>query len=191
MSSTRTQSGFLALLFQFSSRGLELLNRKWEDYPGLSPNLWLGISRGGWRSLVPEEYHSQVEKLAELSLSDGYTVVEFPVCWQQRTVWLLVFAAAVEEPGQGGKIVGLVQDTSHQQQDMLFAEASPLGVTDRGRLGHSLRDLCHDISGPLTSILVNCELLMDGDCPSPVREKVETILSEAMHIDQRLRHRRD
>jgi hypothetical protein len=31
---------------------------------------------------------------------------------------------------------------------------------------------------------------MEGDCPSPVLEKVETILSEAMHIDQHLRHRR-
>ncbi len=191
MSSTRTQSGFPTLLFQFSSRGLELLNRQWEDYPGLSPNLWLGINRGGWRSLVPEEYHSEVEKLARVSPGDGYTVIEFPVYWQESMLWLLVFAAAVEEPGRGRKIVGLVQDTSQQQQDLLFAEASPPGVPDREQPEHSLRDLCHDISGPLTSILVNCELLMDGDCPSPVREKVEAILSEAMHIDQHLRHRRD
>ena len=191
MSFTRTQSGLPTLLFQFSSRGPELLNRKWEDYPGLSPNLWLGINRGGWRSLVPEQYHSEVEKLAGLSLGDGYTVIEFHVYWQENMLWLLVFAATVEEPGRGRKIVGLVQDTSQQQPDLPFAEASPLGFLYRERLKHSLRDLCHDISGPLTSILVNCELLMDGDCSSPVREKVETILSEAMHIDQHLRHRRD
>ena len=189
MPSPRTQSGLPTLLFQFSSHGLELLNRKWEDYPGLSPHLWLGINRGGWRSLVPEEYHSQVERLAELSLADGYTVTEFPVCWQQSTVWLLVFGAGVEEPDRGRKIVGLVQDTT-QQQDCLLAEAPPLGVSDRERPERSLRDLCHDISGPLTSILVNCELLLDGECPSPVREKIETILSEVMQIDRHLRHRR-
>jgi hypothetical protein len=191
MSSTGTQSGLPILLFQFSSRGLELLNRKWEDYPTLSPNLWLGISRGGWRSLVPEEYHSEVEKLAQLSHGDGYAVIEFPVYWQENMLWLLMFAAAVEEPGGERKIVGFVQDTSGQQQEMLFAQASPLGITNRERPGRSLQDLCHDISGPLTTILVNCELLMDGDCPSPARQRIETILSEAMHIDQHLRHRRE
>ena len=50
------------------------------------------------------------------------------------------------------------------------------------------RDLCHDISGPLTSILVNCELLMDGNCPSPVREKIEVALLLALESRERGTH---
>jgi len=51
----------------------------------------------------------------------------------------------------------------------------------------SLEDLCHDLSGPLTSILVNCEMLMEDDCPPSVRQRLEGIFTEAMHINHQLR----
>ena len=47
--------------------------------------------------------------------------------------------------------------------------------------------LCHDISGPLTSILINCELMLEENCSEEIRSKAETIFSEAMHINQYLR----
>ncbi len=80
------------------------------------PNRWLGISRGGWRSLVPEEYHPEVEKLTLLQLSENYTVVEFPVYWQGTIKWLLVFAAAVALPEGGRKAVGRAQDVTSEQE---------------------------------------------------------------------------
>ena len=185
MYSAQTQSSLPVLLFQLSSHGLEFLNRSWEDYPGLTPNKWLGIFRGGWRSLVQEEYHSEVLKLSQLSLGAGYTVTQFPVYWQEATLWLLVFAAAVEEPGEGRKIVGSVQDVTHQRERIHAAvrtkkehEEQPPGP---------IQDLCHDISGPLTSILLNCELLMEGECPASLRNKVQPIFSEAMQIQHHLR----
>ena len=187
MYSAQTQSSLPVLLFQFSSHGLEFLNRSWEDYPGLTPNKWLGIFRGGWRSLVPEEYHSEVQKLAQLSV--GYTVIQFPVYWQEVTVWLLVFAAAVEEPGAGRKIVGSVQDVSHQRE--WTGAAAPAEKEHEEHCEEQspgpVQELCHDISGPLTAILLNCELLMEEECPAPLRNKIQTIFSEAMQIDRHLR----
>src|SRR5690348_6157294 len=117
---SKLQPSLPVFLFQITSKGLQLLNCQWEDLRGLTPNRWLGISLGGWRSLVPQEYHPEVEKLAVLPLSDSYTVVEFPVYWQDSTVWLLVFAAAVEDPDTGRKVVGLVQDVS-QERERAFA----------------------------------------------------------------------
>ncbi|HEY7679610.1 MAG TPA: histidine kinase dimerization/phospho-acceptor domain-containing protein [Terriglobia bacterium] len=185
MHSAPTQFSLPALLFQFSSNGLEFLNRSWEDYPGLTPNRWLGILRGGWRSLVPEEYHSEVQKL---SLEAGYTVVQFPVYWQETTLWLLVFAAAVEEPDGGRKIVGSVQDIT-LQREWACAPATAERECEEPTAG-AIQNLCHDLSGPLTSILVNCELLLEGECPPAVRSKLESIFSEAIQIDRLLRLRR-
>ena len=192
-----------ALLFQVTSRGLQLLNCQWDDLRGLTPNRWLGISLGGWRSLVPEEYHPEVEKLTALPLSETYTVVEFPIYWQDSTLWLLVFAAAVEDPELGWKVVGLAQDVTHERE-RAFAiagrgdsgdqfERLPVGRYHSENLplsAGSVADLCHDLSGPVTSILVNCEMLMEDDCPPPIRKKLEGIFSEAMHINQHLRSHR-
>jgi hypothetical protein len=98
---------------------------------------------------------------------------------------LLVFAAAVEEPGGERKIVGSVQDVSHQRE---WVNAGVQAEKEYEELtGGPVQDLCHDISGPLTSILLNCELLMEGECPAPLRNKVQTIFSEAMQIDHHLR----
>jgi len=188
MHSAQTQSSLPVLLFQFSSRGLEFLNRGWEDYPGLTQNKWLGIFRGGWRSLVPEEYHSEVQKLAQLSV--GHTVIQFPVYWQEATVWLLVFAAAVEEPGGGRKIVGSVQDVSDQREWTSASALADYEETCEEQAPDPVQDFCHDISGPLTAILLNCELLMEEECPASVRNKVETIFSEALQIDKNLRNLR-
>ena len=203
------------LLFQITSSGLELLNRHWEEYPGLTPNRWLGISRGGWRSLVPEEYHAQAQKLSQLPLSDTYTVVEFPVYWQDKTIWLLIFAAAVADADGNRKVVGLVQEITHERQwpapnRLADLEFEPESLEHRRQVSaavapqpgssqsaneeespESVEDLCHNLSGPLTSILVNCEVLMEGECPPPVRERLEGIFTEAMLISQQLRtHRR-
>src|SRR3989304_5600611 len=87
--------------FQITSGGLQILNGCREDFPGLTPNRWLGISHGGWRSLVPEEYHPEVEKLTVLPLSENYTVVEFPVYWQDATVGLLGVAGGGGPAGGG------------------------------------------------------------------------------------------
>lgn len=50
--------------------------------------------------------------------------------------------------------------------------------------------LGHDISGPVTSILINCELLLEEECPEPVRRRAEIILAEAMRINQLLHQSR-
>lgn len=186
MYSTQTQSSLPVLLFQLTSHGMEFLNRSWEDCPGLTPNRWLGILRGGWRSLIPEEYHPEVTKLTQLSLGAGYTVVQFPVYWQERTFWLLVFAAAVEEPDGGRKIVGSVQDITSQRDWPFPCAAAETECEEQGS-GSAVEDLCHDISGPLTSILVNCELLLEEKCATPVRHKVDMIFAEALQINHRLR----
>lgn len=188
MQPVTTKASYPVVLFQVSRGGLELLNRDWEAYPGLTPGRWKMVSQGGWRSLVPEEYHPEVQKLMEISFSEDYTVVEFPVYWQETTVWLLVFAAAVQEPEGGMKIVGLAQDVTADRE---WQEAGPplaeMEEADREKTPASLQELCHDISGPLTSILVNCEILLEGDCPDPLRQKAETIFTEALQIDQYLR----
>ena len=198
--------GLPVILFQITNQGLELLNSTWEEYPGLTPNRWAGISRGGWRSLVPEEYHPEVEKLSLLQLSENYTVVEFPVYWQDTTKWLLVFAAAVALPEGGRKVVGLAQDVTREWEgtfavipaagrELAAEEPESAAVVSPSskspEAGESVEELCHDLSGPLTSILVNCEMLMDDDCPPPVRQRLEGIFSEAMQINHHLRsHRR-
>jgi phospho-acceptor domain-containing protein len=205
-----SQPAIPVVLFEVVSDRLQLLNCDWEDVPSLSPNRWLGISRGGWRSLVPEEYHAEVEKLTMLPLSECYTVVEFPIYWQSSIKWLLVFAAAVAQSEGGRKVVGLVQDVTRDREwsfslssallDGVQANDSeatlqpirpPSGTPAAESAAESVDDLCHDLSGPLTSILMNCEMLMEDDCPPPVREKLAGIFSEAMQINQQLRqHRR-
>ena len=179
------------VLFQVSRHGLELLNRAWEEYPGLTPGRWQMIARGGWRSIVPEEFHPEVQKLALLSLPESYVVVEFPVYWQGMTVWLMVFAATVQEPDGGTKIVGLAQDVTADREWCSSTAPSAEAVAPAPlESPNPLRELCHDMSGPLTSILVNCEILLESDCPPPVREKAETIFTEALHMDQVLRNYR-
>jgi K+-sensing histidine kinase KdpD len=53
-----------------------------------------------------------------------------------------------------------------------------------------LRKLCHDLSGPLTSIMINCEMLLEEDCSLEVRRRAETVLAEAMHINRLLHESR-
>ena len=62
------------------------------------------------------------------------------------------------------------------EQDSPQPEDSPQG------------ELRHEISGPLTSILIHCELLLERECPPDIRERVETILAEAFRIHQSLRN---
>jgi hypothetical protein len=58
------------------------------------------------------------------------------------------------------------------------ADDSPLGK------------LAHDVSGPLTSILLNCEMLLDEDCSADARRRAQTILAEAMRINSLLHQAR-
>lgn len=51
----------------------------------------------------------------------------------------------------------------------------------------SVLQLSHDLSGPLTSILIHCDLLLEDDLSPEARHRVETILSETLRIDERLR----
>ena len=53
-----------------------------------------------------------------------------------------------------------------------------------------LRKLSHDISGPLTSILLNCEMLLNEDCSVEARRRAQTILAEAMKINSLMREAR-
>lgn len=50
-----------------------------------------------------------------------------------------------------------------------------------------VRRLCHEISGPLTSILVQCDLLLQSPPPKDSRDRIAAIQEEALRISQRLR----
>jgi len=50
-----------------------------------------------------------------------------------------------------------------------------------------VRKLCHEISGPLTSILVQCDLLLQNPSPQDLRERIASIQEEALRISRQLR----
>jgi hypothetical protein len=56
-----------------------------------------------------------------------------------------------------------------------------------------VRKLCHEISGPLTSILVQCDLLLQNSGRTGLkgvddsRERIASIQEEALRISQHLR----
>jgi signal transduction histidine kinase len=56
-----------------------------------------------------------------------------------------------------------------------------------------VRKLCHEISGPLTSILVQCDLLLQRSAPNSSKawedllERIASIQEEALRISQHLR----
>ena len=58
--------------------------------------------------------------------------------------------------------------------------------TDQSPLGK----LSHDISGPLTSILLNCEMLLEEDLSLEAQRRAQTILAEAMKINSLMREAR-
>jgi K+-sensing histidine kinase KdpD len=62
--------------------------------------------------------------------------------------------------------------------------------SNRDSQSNPLDKLTHDISGPLTSILLNCEMLLDEDCSTEARRRAQTILAEAMKINSLLREAR-
>jgi hypothetical protein len=171
-----------AIVFQFSSHRLELANRALPLFPGLTPAKLSKILRGEWQKLVPEEFHPVVRKLGGLLKSEGYTTVEFPAYWMRNTVWLRIFAAAVSPEKGPTKIIGLAQDVTSQRHLCADSEtaAEPLLEED----GDPWKRIRHDISSSLTSILMNCELLLDSSGDSGSRERINSILSEALRIDQ-------
>lgn len=50
-----------------------------------------------------------------------------------------------------------------------------------------VRRLCHEISGPLTSILVHCDLLLENPSAPDSRERLEAVQEEALRLSRYLR----
>ena len=50
-----------------------------------------------------------------------------------------------------------------------------------------VRQLCHEISGPLTSILVHCDLLLEHTSAPDSRERLEAIQEEALRVSRYIR----
>ncbi|MGH9785519.1 MAG: hypothetical protein ACRD88_15180 [Terriglobia bacterium] len=50
-----------------------------------------------------------------------------------------------------------------------------------------VRRLCHEISGPLTSILVQCDLLLEESSAADSRERIAAIREEALRVSRTLR----
>ena len=173
-----------AIIFQFSSSRLELLNREIPVYPGLTRAKLSRILRGEWQKLVPEEFHPVVRKLASLSDTPGYTIVEFPVYWMGSAAWLRVYAAAASEQGGKRTIIGLVQDVTFERHLPVENESSAEAAPETEE--EPFRKLRHDISGSLTSILMNCEMLLDKTTDPAMKKRITTILSETLRVDQYL-----
>jgi len=188
------------ILFQIGPTGLEFLNEGWELLPGMSPKIWLELRDGGWRKLVPVEYHAKIMKLGELSHSLGYQVLEIPVIWRGSTIWMRLMVASVHDAELGRKIVGFAQPefSSVPGQPMPLPDGADFVSEDDRSVSQAtsrpapqpLNQLCHDISGPLTTILINCEMVLEEECPDLIRSKTETIFTEAMQINQVLREYR-
>ncbi len=105
-------------------------------------------------------------------------------------VWLRIFAAAIlQRPGKNN-VIGLAQDVTFQRQSCLETdppyeyEQPPQAEEDPGR------KLRNDISSSLTSILMNCEILLDERCAPERRRGLEAILAEALRIDRFLQQYR-
>ena len=173
-----------AIVFQYASSRLDLLNRDLPVYPGLTRAKLARILHGEWQKLVPEEFHPVVRKLASLSDAPGYTTVEFPVYWMGSAAWLRVYAAAASERGGKRTIIGLVQDVTFERHLPVENESTP-EATPEGE-EEPFRKLRHDISGSLTSILMNCELLLDKTSDPATKKRITTILSETLRVDQYL-----
>jgi hypothetical protein len=180
--------GLPAIIFQFSSDRLELLHKEATGYPGLTPAKLSKILRSEWRRLVPEEFHAVVRKLGTLSESESDTTVEFPVYWMGNTVWLRIIAAAVPAKKGKRKIIGLAQDVTSQRQSAPEADLASEEAPEKA--DNAWRKLRHDINGSLTSVLMNCELLLESGCSPIPRRRIEAIFSEALQIEQLLQHYR-
>lgn len=50
-----------------------------------------------------------------------------------------------------------------------------------------VRRLCHEISGPLTSILVQCDLLLQESSLGDARERIAAIREEALRVSRSIR----
>jgi hypothetical protein len=176
------------IVFQFSDR-LELLHKQAPAYPGLTPAKLSKILHGGWQKLVPEEFHAVVQKLATLSESQGDITVEFPVYWMESTVWLRIIAAAVASQNGKRRVVGLVQDVTFQRQSA--PDPEPAADEPVAKMTDPWRRLRHDVNSCLTSVLMNCDLLLETDCSPMPRDRIKVILSEALRIDQLLQNYRE
>jgi hypothetical protein len=67
-----------------------------------------------------------------------------------------------------------------------FDNSSETGEAS-GRQADPLRQLCHEISGPLTSILVQCDMLLQNPPPQDAPDRITSIQEEALRISRSLR----
>ena len=183
-----TLANLPAIVFQFSSNKVTLLNKDLAIYPGLTPAKLTKVVRGDWRKLVPEEFHPVVLKLGALLKKESHTTVEFPVYWMGNTVWLRVFATSVQQPRGHKKIFGLVQDVTIQRQSGSEPDIFPDHLHEEDEF--VWRKLRHDVNSSLTSIFMNCELLLDNSFDAGPRQRVGAVLAEALRIDQFLQQYR-
>ncbi len=176
------------LIFQFSAHRLEFLNREIPLFPGLTSPKLSKILRGDWRKLVPEEFHPVVLKLGSLLKSQGHTTVEFPIYWMGNTIRPRIFTAAVSERKGANKIIGLAQDVTVQRQSSLETDSLHEHLPEEE--DDHWRKLRHDISSSLTSIFMNCEILLDGNCAPEPRRRIAAVLAEALRINEFLQQYR-
>jgi len=71
-------------------------------------------------------------------------------------------------------------------QRLSAAEPDGLSEPSHEEEAPAWRKLRHNINGSLTSILMNCELLLDNAWQPTLRRKIESILAEAVRIDHLL-----
>ena len=183
-----------ATVFRYAEGRLEILHPGLREKLGLTQQEWNQILAGGWRGLVPEEFHPEVEKLFRIAAAESYTLAEFPVRFRETVIWLRIAAAvttaetaktAGTDGTAGSQIVGLARDVSRQRHSSLAMDAAETDLALQPENPYG--ELCHDLSGPLTSIIVQCDLLLEDDCPPSIRQKLESIFSEALRLQQRLR----
>lgn len=173
-----------AIIFQFSANRLTFSSKEAALFPGLTAQKLNRILKGDWRKLVPEEFHPVVLKLGSLLKSHGHTTIEFPIYWMGNTIWLRIFAAAVSQQKGKNLIIGLAQDVTPQRQSSLETELPHEQAPEEEE--EHWRKLRHDISSSLTSIFMNCELLLDGNCAPEPRRRIEAVLAEALRINEYL-----
>ncbi|MBI4458957.1 MAG: hypothetical protein HY648_02725 [Acidobacteria bacterium] len=174
--------------FEYVASRLEIRLGQTKELVGLSLAQWSKIADGDWQKLVPLEFHSGIKALADLPVSESYAAVEFPVSWGQKALWLRVLAVGVPAAEGNRKVLGMVQDVTCERESPLLGEEIQEQAENGSNATEDVwQELRHKISAPLTSILLHCDLLLEGGCTPDTRLRVETILSEAARIDQYLR----
>ena len=168
------------VLFRLNDDRVELFGR--EVFPGLTAAQAQALVDGGWRSLVPREFHAEALRLAGTRGGGDCRSAQFPVLWQGEHLWVRILAAAIPEPDGKTSVFGVVSE--------VISLRGPSSGPSQGRapgMPDPRSELRHEISGPLTSIIMQCDMLLEAGCSSSVRAALESILAEAIRVDRLLR----